>query len=315
MTLLTEALANISLTSTFFIILPALCAIYTTLWIIYCRTLHPLAKVPGPFFASFTRLWYMYRIYAADMDRAQRALHKKHGPLVRIAPDEVSSADPAAIPLIYRDRDPLLKTDFYTIWGDPSISKHPDMFTCIDEKYHADIRRIVSPVYTMANILKNEEYIAKCTRLFLTRLGEFADSGEPFDLGVWVQYYTFDTVGELMFGKMFGFLEKREDHGNFIRSLETLLPLIVTGAVAPAYARPFIMGSGIFVPAALRAIKALGNIRNAALGAVSNRKKEVEDGIADRYDLLQQMLDIAREKGEKADYGENEVACHCWSNL
>jgi hypothetical protein len=160
---------------------------YTCLWIIYCRTWHPLAKVPGPFWASVTRFWYMYRIIAADMDRVQRALHKKYGPLVRIGPDEVSSANPSDIPLIYRTSDPLIKTDFYSIWADPSLSKYPDMFTCRDEKYHAQIRKTVNPVYTLGNILKHEDHIGKCTQLLVQRLGEFADKDEVVDIGRWVQ--------------------------------------------------------------------------------------------------------------------------------
>lgn len=47
-------------------------AVYYLAWIIYARTLHPLAKIPGPWLASFSRIWYMIQIYRGDMDKTQR---------------------------------------------------------------------------------------------------------------------------------------------------------------------------------------------------------------------------------------------------
>jgi hypothetical protein len=55
----------------------------------------------------------VYRMYVGDVEIAQRALHQKYGPLVRITPNELVSSDPTAIPLIYRTQNPLAKTDWY----------------------------------------------------------------------------------------------------------------------------------------------------------------------------------------------------------
>ena len=131
----------------------------------------------------------MYRIYAGDMEIVQQNLHKKYGPLVRIAPNEVSSADPASIPEIYRSRGPLLKTDFYLPWRNSSITKQPDHFTCIDEVEHARYRKIVAPVYVLSNVLKHEDYIGKCTDLFIQRMREFVDRDLEVNLGQWVQMW------------------------------------------------------------------------------------------------------------------------------
>lgn len=48
------------------------------LWIVYCRTLHPLAKVPGPVWPSLSRTWLMYRMFLGDYHLVQEALHKKY---------------------------------------------------------------------------------------------------------------------------------------------------------------------------------------------------------------------------------------------
>ena len=51
--------------------------VYWLLWITYVRTFHPLAKVPGPFWASTSRTWLMYRMYLGDLEIYQRALHER----------------------------------------------------------------------------------------------------------------------------------------------------------------------------------------------------------------------------------------------
>lgn len=49
-------------------------------WTIYSRTLHPLAKYPGPFEASVTRLWLFRLVQGGKADQKQRKLHQKYGP-------------------------------------------------------------------------------------------------------------------------------------------------------------------------------------------------------------------------------------------
>lgn len=53
--------------------------IYSLGWIIYCRYFHPLRSIPGPFLASISRVWVVFRTATGDMELTQRALHKKHG--------------------------------------------------------------------------------------------------------------------------------------------------------------------------------------------------------------------------------------------
>lgn len=54
-------------------------AIYLASWIIYCRYLHPLRAIPGPFLASISRAWIVWKTANGDMEYTQRALHGKHG--------------------------------------------------------------------------------------------------------------------------------------------------------------------------------------------------------------------------------------------
>lgn len=131
----------------------------------------------------------MYRVYVGDSLTEQRRLHEQYGPLVRIAPNEVVTNDVSAISKIYRNQGPPTKTEFYChkVWNGGGIGEQNDNFSERDEKRHSSYRRIVNPVYTLSNVLKSEDRIAKVTRLFLQRLGEFADRKQAVDLGQWLQ--------------------------------------------------------------------------------------------------------------------------------
>lgn len=51
--------------------------VYWCFWAVYSRTIHPLAKVPGPVWASLSRTWLMYLMYRGDYQLVHLALHEK----------------------------------------------------------------------------------------------------------------------------------------------------------------------------------------------------------------------------------------------
>ena len=59
-----------------FVYIPIL---YCLGWLTYARTLHPLAKVPGPIWPAMSRTWLMYRMYQGDLEVHMRAMHKRFG--------------------------------------------------------------------------------------------------------------------------------------------------------------------------------------------------------------------------------------------
>lgn len=86
------------------------------LFAVYCRTLHPLANVPGPFLASFSRLWMVKHSHDGNMHRTMIAMHEKYGNLVRTAHNEVSISDPQIIKTVYGAGNKFVKSDWYSVW-------------------------------------------------------------------------------------------------------------------------------------------------------------------------------------------------------
>lgn len=61
----------------------------------------PLKSIPGPPAARFTRLWYLQKVWTGEFSRLNIDLHRKYGRVVRLAPNEYSLDDPAAVKAIY----------------------------------------------------------------------------------------------------------------------------------------------------------------------------------------------------------------------
>lgn len=61
------------------------------------RFFSPLKHVPGPFWASITRLWHVKIIIDGNQNEHLKWAHEKHGQFVRMAPNEVSITHPDAV--------------------------------------------------------------------------------------------------------------------------------------------------------------------------------------------------------------------------
>lgn len=69
--------------------------------IIRRRYFSPLSHIPGPFLASFSRLWHVRYIIRGDQQIVLAKAHEKYGPFVRIAHDEVSVCHENAVKSLF----------------------------------------------------------------------------------------------------------------------------------------------------------------------------------------------------------------------
>lgn len=60
------------------------------------RYFSSVSDVPGPFLASFSRLWQIITLIKGDSINEFCNLHRKHGAFIRVAPNEVSVSHPEA---------------------------------------------------------------------------------------------------------------------------------------------------------------------------------------------------------------------------
>lgn len=191
--------------------------------LLYKRYASPLRHYPGPWLASVSRLWKVLSTASTNTNWHHIELHRKYGPIVRIAPNEVSIASPEVGRLVLSAGKHFYKTDFYGVFPPP---ENPDIFTETRESVHAQKKKVANVPYSMAAMQQLSPFINDSVELLMTKLGDIATGpahsprGPEVDLGAWLHYFAFDVLGEVAFSRSFGFLEQGRDVENAIKTID-----------------------------------------------------------------------------------------------
>lgn len=182
----------------------------------------PLRNIPGPVAGRFTNLWWFLRVYRGDFQYDNIALHRKYGPLVRVAPEHVSFDDPASLKTVYGIASKFPKSDWYQTARAPGKNVFT-LFTDQNIRRHAETRKLFQHMYSMSSLVSYETFVDQCTEMFVDRLTEMAARGRPVDMAHWFQAYAFDVIACITYGTRFGFLDRGEDIKNLMGSLHDLI--------------------------------------------------------------------------------------------
>ena len=203
-------------------------------FIAYARDPHKLRRfTSASSIAAFTPLWLMYHNYFGKRYIAVDKAHEKLGPIVRIAPNHISFAEPAAYKEIYGHSTPAIKDE----WYDNLAAGNPSMATATDKTVHSQKRRNLSNVFSPKEVVVMEPRINILTHKLLHALkkksqGEMLSGADryavvngAFDLRPWINMFSFDAMGSMCWSSDFGFLEKGDD-SCFARTAEgTVIPV------------------------------------------------------------------------------------------
>lgn len=222
------------------------------------------------------------------------------GPIVRIAPNELSFSSPHAAKEVLAAGKGFSKTDFYGVFPPP---ENPDIFTETREAVHAVKKRYASNPYSMASMQGLSSYIEDTEKLLMKKLDERCQTqDQKCDLGDWLHYFAFDVLGEIAFSRKFGFLECGYDLERAIKTIDDMQWYDGIIGQIPEWDFAFRRNPlWKFVPG-LNPGKFL--ITRMALDEMDKRKKYGEKQI-DRKDLLSQLL-AANEKAPEA-FKEGDV--------
>lgn len=284
---------------------------------IYNRYFHPYKDFPGPFWASITGYWYFRSVRNGLGDNTQWQLHRKWGPMVRVAPNMVAIADPAALETIYGTKNTFQKSEFYDGFH-PDISKRRDAFCDRDEKHHATRKRITAPLYSQSSVLSHESQFDRVIKLFYRRMEQFADTSETFDMSIWLRKYTFDIVGELIYGREggFGFIRDNIDYQNWCHLLEVMPAPASAMTYVPYGLRTLYMMSQMLNKESRAGMKGFFNVIHQAHAATKERVEEMKaPDYKKKDDLLAQMIDIVEERGDQINWQMIDVTTELWATI
>jgi cytochrome P450 len=212
--------------------------------------------------------------------------HIVAGSIVRMAPSQYSFTDPEAVKDIYAINSNYLKSAFYDGFGDTSVDAR-NMFTARVAKIHQGDRRKVASMYSLTSLLSYEPYVDSSNTLLLKKFRNFADLGQTFNLMSWMQYYAFDVIGEITFGRSFNMMENGRDVSGILGDIHLT-------AVVPAHIGLISELAGPFYYLTGRLLKEtpVACLHKMCRGVLAARKSG--ELSADRDDFLAKSLKLVK---------------------
>ncbi|CAK1360690.1 putative sterigmatocystin biosynthesis P450 monooxygenase stcF [Cercospora beticola] len=152
-------------------------------------------KIPGPWYLKLSTVPLKWHDARGQTRLWVHDLHMRYGPVVAIAPSYVHFATAAAAKIIYTNggKD-FLKTELYDVFRQEG---HENLFTAIEPKKHAMIRRGLADRYSNSNILASkviesineraDTFVQACTRT------------PSVDIYFYLHAYALDCVTSILF--------------------------------------------------------------------------------------------------------------------
>ncbi|KAJ5166267.1 uncharacterized protein N7482_005048, partial [Penicillium canariense] len=182
------------------LILYHILGIYTSI-LFYRVFWHRLNCFPGPFLAKLSN-FYVTWLSAKKLQLFEEAekLHRQYGDYVRIGPTELSITDPAAVKWIHSSQAKVSKSPWYTV---PEL--RCSLHTIRDKPEPARRRKVWDQGFTT----QAQPRISRYTEQLLQVIED--NVSHAMDMTKWFNYYAFDVMGDLSFGRSFDMLIDRED--------------------------------------------------------------------------------------------------------
>lgn len=173
-----------------------------------------------------TRWAFSLRHMAGTLPFDVLALHKRYGPVVRVAPNELAFADPRAWRDIMGHRPghgssssttttssggdgdgggggggagEMLKWDKFYM----PVEGVPRDIVNAGREEHALLRRTMAHGFSERSMREQQPLIKGYVDLLVRKLREKGEGGGKVDMAAWYNYTTFDVIGDLAFGERY----------------------------------------------------------------------------------------------------------------
>ncbi|KAI0399882.1 cytochrome P450 [Xylaria palmicola] len=183
-----------------------LTALFTSI-LVYRGFFHPLRHFPGPRLARLSQFYHVFHISSkVDNYRHLDRLHQKYGEYVRVGPNLLSISDPDLIEVIFHPQSNYTKAEWYDI-------AHP-LLNLVQLRDRAEHDRRRRHGWDLA-------FTTKALRSYDSRVLKYADQfvaqmrrreGQAINVTGWLEWYAFDVMGDLAFGRSFKALETGKSH-------------------------------------------------------------------------------------------------------
>ncbi|KAK1542061.1 benzoate 4-monooxygenase cytochrome P450 [Colletotrichum paranaense] len=245
---------------------------------------------------------YSWNFMSGRQPYRQLELHEKYGPVVRVAPNELSFSSASSWQDIYGVRkgvEPFIKSEFYD--GGNFAAEALSIVSERDPKKHAEMRRYLGTAFSDRSLKSQEPMVAECVDRLIEKIGMVDVGTQGTDMVMWFNLATFDIIGSLAFGKDFGGVDSGKEH--FWISIVT--KSLRMGALADCFRRfPALAGIAQTVFSGLidKLLKDSRTHQKYTMDLVQSRLASQSD----REDFLTKMIEARNE----AAISDAQIAAH-----
>ncbi|KAK0707436.1 cytochrome P450 [Lasiosphaeris hirsuta] len=185
--------------------LPTLAIVTTTLilvlvyaWVLHPSLLSPLARIPNAHWsAPFSRLWILRVRFGHRENRTLLDAHRRLGPVVRVAPGEISVNDSEGVRAVYGGG--WEKGDYYGVFDNYGV---PCMFSAKSAAEHSARKRLISHVYSKSFVQSEKSPVAGQARkiLYARLMPILREEGATLDAYSVFMAATMDFIAAYIFG-------------------------------------------------------------------------------------------------------------------
>lgn len=142
------------------------------------------------------------------------AMHQKYGPVVRLAPDELTYTSATAFKEIYNNRSGHKGMPPQSSLGknDMKMFGATSFIWSESNSEHSKRRKILAKSFSETSLAAQEPIMIGYADLIVKKLRECAARGEVVDMWAWFNYLTFDIIGDLTFGEPFDCVKDGQFH-------------------------------------------------------------------------------------------------------
>ncbi|KAJ3496739.1 hypothetical protein NLG97_g2432 [Lecanicillium saksenae] len=187
---------------------------YALIVAVYNVYFHPLRKFPGPVLCRASSLLRYRHLFRGTSHLFIHDLHMQFGPVVRVAPNELSFISPEAwkdihspIDVSRNDGEFVKDPKFYSF-----MSADGGNLVTVDLLTHQSLRKEVASGFSERSIQSLEPIFQEYLDLLIRRLRDHSSNGATIDLRDWITYFSFDVIGKVALGSDFGCLEHSDYH-------------------------------------------------------------------------------------------------------
>lgn len=137
-----------------------------------------------------------------------RELHEKYGPVVRIAPDELSYTTSTAWKKIYGQKTPEFGKCLDGRGIAPTSVNGVKSMMTEEQDRHGRLRRAILPAFSERAVREQEGFLQRYTDKMVEQLRKRC--AEPQNMTKWYSLVAFDVVSDLAFGQASGCLDNAD---------------------------------------------------------------------------------------------------------